>query len=148
MNHRTKTFWLPALISLVAAMALLMISTQIALQPRVLAEPVVTLRTSTTSYSFAAYLPWLILLPFCGAAGAYLSRRAGGQPALRLVAGLFPVVVLFGLVTVLALWPDCAISASMVGFRDSAAISNGATEYRAFFGSNAVLERTQAASSC
>jgi len=103
MNHRTKTFWLPALISLVAAMVLLMISTQIALQPRVLAEPVVTLRTSTTSYSFAAYLPWLILLPFCGAAGAYLSRRAGGQPALRLVAGLFPVVVLFGLVTVLAL---------------------------------------------
>jgi hypothetical protein len=83
--------------SLVAAMVLLMISTQIALQPRVLAEPVVTLRTSTTStsYSFAAYLPWLILLPFCGAAGAYLSRRAGGQPALRLVAGLFPVVVLF-----------------------------------------------------
>jgi hypothetical protein len=105
MNHRTKTLWLPALINLVAAMVLLMISTQIALQPRVLAEPVVTLRTSTTStsYSFAAYLPWLILLPFCGAAGAYLSRRAGGQPAVRLIAGLFPIVVLFGLVTVLTL---------------------------------------------
>ena len=105
MNHRTKTLWLPALISLATAMVFLMISTQIALEPRVIAERFVTLRTSTTStsYSFAVYLPWLILLPFCGAAGAYLSRRAGGQWAVRLIAGLFPGIALFGLVTFLTL---------------------------------------------
>jgi hypothetical protein len=105
MNHRTKTLWLPALISLAAAMVFLMISTQIALEPGVIAERFVTLHTSTTStsYSFAAYLPWLILLPFCGAAGAYLSRRAGGQRPVRLVAGLFPGIALFGLVSFLTL---------------------------------------------
>jgi hypothetical protein len=42
-------------------------------------------------------LPWLILLPFCGAAGAYLSRRAGGNVRARLVAGLFPTIALFTL---------------------------------------------------
>jgi hypothetical protein len=105
MNPRTKTFWLPALISLAAAMVFLMISTQIALEPRVIAQQFVTLHTSTTStsYSFAAYLPWLILLPFCGAAGAYLSRRAGGRRPVRLVAGLFPGIALFGLVGFLTL---------------------------------------------
>ena len=105
MNRRTKTLWLPALISLAAAMVFLMVSTQIALEPRVIGERSVTLHTSTTStsYSFAVYLPWLILLPFCGAAGAYLSRRAGGQRRVRLVAGLFPWMALFGLVTFLTL---------------------------------------------
>jgi hypothetical protein len=105
INRRTKTLWLPALISLAAAMVFLMISTQIALEPRVMAERFVTLHTSTTStsYSLAAYLPWLILLPFCGAAGAYLSRRAGGQRPVRLGAGLFPGIALFGLVSFLTL---------------------------------------------
>ena len=105
MNHRTRTLWLPALISLAAAMFFLMISTQIALEPRVIAERFIILHTSTTStsYSFAAYLPWLILLPFCGAAGAYLSRRAGGQRPVRLLAGLFPGIALFGLVSFLTL---------------------------------------------
>ena len=92
MNHRTRTLWLPALISLATAMVFLMTSTQLALEPRVIAGQFITLHTSTTStnYPFAVYLPWLILLPFCGAAGAYLSRRAGGQPLARLLAGLFP----------------------------------------------------------
>jgi len=105
MNHRTRTLWLPALISLAAAMFFLMISTQIALEPPVIAERFIIFHTSTTStsYSFAAYLPWLILLPFCGAAGAYLSRRAGGQRPVRLVAGLFPGIALFGLVSFLTL---------------------------------------------
>src|SRR4029077_19311483 len=105
MNHRTRTLWLPALISLAAAMFFLMISTQIALEPRVIAERFIIFHTSTTStsYSFAAYLPWLILLPFCGAAGAYLSRRAGGQRPVRLLAGLFPGIALFGLVSFLTL---------------------------------------------
>ena len=105
MNHRTRILWLPALISLAAAMVFLMISTQIALQPRIVAGRFVTLRTSTgsTDYRFAEYLPWLILLPFCGAAGAYLSRRAGGQPLVRLVAGLSPWIALFGLVSFLTL---------------------------------------------
>jgi hypothetical protein len=105
MNYRTKTFWLPALISLASAMFALMISTQVSLQPRFLARGFVTVHTSTasTSIPLVAYLPWLALLPFCDAAGAYFSRRAGGQCLARLVVGLFPWIALFSLVSFLTL---------------------------------------------
>ncbi|MGA7381566.1 MAG: hypothetical protein WBX03_12005 [Terriglobales bacterium] len=103
MNYRTRTFWLPALISLASAMVSLMISTQVSLQPRFVARGFVTVHTSTasTSIPLVAYLPWLTLLPFCGAAGAYLSRRGGGQCLARLVVGLFPWIALFSLVSLL-----------------------------------------------
>ena len=39
-------------------------------------------------------LPWLFTLPFCGAAGAYLSRRAGGSRMARLACSLFPAGVM------------------------------------------------------
>ena len=104
MNHRTRTLWLPALINLAAAMVVLMISTQIASLPRVIAgRSVIDTSTTGTDYSFAAYLPWLVFLPFCGAAGAYLSRRAGGQRIARLAAGLSPWIALLGLVSFLTL---------------------------------------------
>lgn len=105
MNHRTKTLWLPALISLTAAMIFMMVSTLIALQPQFLAGLFVNVHTTTpsTNYPVAAYIPWLLLLPFCGAAGAYLSRRAGGQCSARLSAGLFPWLALFGLIGFLTL---------------------------------------------
>jgi|SRR5580704_487887 hypothetical protein len=100
MNHRTKTLWLPALISLTAAMVFLMASTIVARQPWVLAGRFINVPTSTTNtnYQMAAYLPWLISLPLCGAVGAYFSCRAGGGRAARLVAGLFPWIALFGLI--------------------------------------------------
>jgi len=94
MNTRTATFWLPALISLTAAMACLTISTLIGRQPRFLARNLSTL---------VVYLPWLLMLPFCGAAGAYLSRRSGGERLTCLAAGLFPVIALTALVVFLTL---------------------------------------------
>jgi hypothetical protein len=106
MNTRTKTLWLPALVSLTTAMVFLMISTNLALQPGFLTGHFLNLHTSTTStdYPLVAYLPWVIALPFCGAAGAYLSRRGGGQRRARLVAGLFPAIALFSLVGFLTLF--------------------------------------------
>ena len=89
MNTRTRTFWLPGLVSLTAAMACLTISTLGGFEPRFVA------RGWATS---VVYIPWLLTLPLCGAAGAYLSRRAGGERQACLAAGLFPVIAMTGLV--------------------------------------------------
>ena len=89
MNRRTRTFWLPALVSLTAAMASLTISTLGGLEPRFVSRGWAT---------YVAYVPWLLMLPLCGAAGAYLSRRAGGERRACLAAGLFPVIAMTSLV--------------------------------------------------
>jgi len=91
MNDRTKHLWLPGLVSFSAAMILLAILIQISLQPRYLGR----------SPLYMVFLPWLALLPLCGAAGAYLSRRGGGYLAARLASGLFPTIVLLILGTIL-----------------------------------------------
>lgn len=106
MNHRTTTLWLPGLISLTAAMVFLMLFELISLQPRFLVPgsfAVVHTGSTRANVLLVAYLPWLALLPFCGAAGAFLSRRAGGQRPARLAAGMFPWTTLFFLVTFLTL---------------------------------------------
>jgi hypothetical protein len=92
MNNRTRTFWLPALVSLTAAMACLTISTLVGLEPRFVARGWAT---------YVVYVPWLLMLPLCGAAGAYLSSRAGGERRACLAAGLFPVVAMTSLVSLL-----------------------------------------------
>jgi hypothetical protein len=89
MNTRTRTFWVPALVSLTAAMACLTISTLVGLEPRFVAWGWAT---------YVVYIPWLLMLPLCGAAGAYLSRRAGGERRVPLAAGLFPVIAITSLV--------------------------------------------------
>ena len=89
MNTRTRTFWLPALVSLTAAMACLTISTLCGLEPRFVARGWAT---------YVVYIPWLLSLPLCGAAGAYLSRRAGGERRAPLAAALFPVIAMTSLV--------------------------------------------------
>ena len=38
------------------------------------------------------YIPWLLLLPFVGAMGAYLSHRGGGSRRLMLSSAVFPVL--------------------------------------------------------
>ena len=89
MNYRTRSLWLPGLATLTAAMGTLMIMTRFNIEPKMIwhgSMAVVTL-----------YLPWLALLPFIGALGAYLSRQAQGQMRARLVAALFPALVPFAI---------------------------------------------------
>jgi hypothetical protein len=93
MNARTKHLWLPGLVSLSASMGLLMILIEISLQPRLLGHSPLQI----------VILPWLVLLPLCGGAGAYLSWRGGADCWARLIAGLFPTIVLFVLGTILVL---------------------------------------------
>jgi hypothetical protein len=82
MNARTKQFWLPGLVNLTAAMILLAPLITLSMQPRFLGRSPVQM----------VLIPWLVLLPLCGAAGAWLSRRAGGDLRARLIAGLFPIL--------------------------------------------------------
>jgi hypothetical protein len=91
MNARTKQLWLPGLVSLTSAMILLAPLITISMQPRFLGRSPLVM----------VLLPWLALLPLCGAAGAYLSRRGGGDQRARLVAGLFPTIALLTLGSIL-----------------------------------------------
>ena len=85
MNARTKQLWLPSLVSLTTAMLSLMAFTLFGVQPHLYYAH----RAVTT-----LYFPWLAVLPLCGAAGAYLSRRAGGERITCLASSLFPAAAL------------------------------------------------------
>ncbi len=88
MNDRTRSLWIPGLASLTAAMGTLMIMNRFGVEPRIF--------WYGSKVGLELYLPWLMVLPVFGALGAYLSRRAKGQLKARLVAALFPAIVLFG----------------------------------------------------
>lgn len=88
MNNRIKNLWLPSCVSLAAAMGLLMLLQWTGFQPRLV---------WLGSMPLMLYVPWLLALPLFGAAGAYLSRRAGGPCLARVIAGLFPAIVILGL---------------------------------------------------
>jgi hypothetical protein len=94
LNHRTRTVWLPGLASLGASMAVLMVSTRAGLHPFFLARGLA---------NQVVYLPWLLGLPACGAAGAYCSSRAGGERPAQVAAGLFPAIILLALGSFLTL---------------------------------------------
>ena len=89
MNYRTKTLWLPGLITLTVSSVFLMIS-QMVSQSTALVEA----KLGSIENALAFYIPWLITLPFCGAAGAYFSRRGGGKRLNTLVAAVFPALAM------------------------------------------------------
>lgn len=90
MNHRAKSLWLPALASFSAASLFLLVLTRISLEPRFLVR-----LNSGLGWSF--YLGWLVAQSLCGALGAFLARRGGGTRSTRVIAGIFPAIVMFGL---------------------------------------------------
>jgi|SRR5579862_67075 len=90
MNSRTRKLWLPALASFAAASLFLLVLTRISLQPHFLVR-------LNSGLGPVFYLSWLFAQILFGALGAYLSRRAGGTRSARVVAGIFPAIVMFGL---------------------------------------------------
>jgi len=88
MNNRIMNFWLPSCISLAPSMGFLMLLQRTGPQPRLV---------WLGSMPLMLYVPWLVALPLFGAAAAYLSRRSGGPRLARLVAGLFPAIVMLAL---------------------------------------------------
>ena len=83
MNHRTKSLWMPALASILAASLAMMLLQFSGVRPHLVL-------TGPAAMSF--YWPWLAILPLCGALGAWLSRRDQGTVRSRLIAGLAPVL--------------------------------------------------------
>lgn len=88
MNYRTKSLWMPAL-ACISSSSLAMMLLQFAdVRPQLV---------WTKPVAFFLYWPWLGLLPFCGALGGWLSRRAGGSIFSRLAAVLAPVLWMLAL---------------------------------------------------
>jgi hypothetical protein len=85
MNHRTKSLWLPALVTFLGASLSLLACQFLRVQPRML-------WMDKTVMWF--YLPWLATLPIFGGAGAWLSQRAQGATGARLAAGLSPAWIM------------------------------------------------------
>lgn len=81
LNSRSRTFWLPVLITLTAAeffWAILMRRAFFGF-PRIVHQPVLFLAT----------------LSLIGALGAYTSKRGGGGRVARMAAGVFPMMTMF-----------------------------------------------------
>ena len=95
MTNRVRQFWFPSLLTLLLSMGLLMLIQSFGPNPWIAAR--------RSGWSLIApvpvvYLPWLFLLPFIGAMGAYLSNRAGGsQRAMfsSIVSPVLPYLVFF-----------------------------------------------------
>jgi hypothetical protein len=91
MSNRVKQFWLPSLLTFVLSMGFLALI-QI-FGPKLW----VIVWFGRSRWSFVApservYIPWLLSLPLIGAAGAYLSNRAGGSKRALLYSIVFPVL--------------------------------------------------------
>lgn len=110
MNHRTRTLWLPALITLLGASLSLALTQMLKLHPRVL---------WIGGWGLTIYWQWLATLPLFGAAGTYISRRAQGSVGSRFAAGLSPALAMLGAMSVIlpfALAIDGFYAWRLVGF--------------------------------
>ena len=93
MTNRVKQFWLPGILTFVLTEGLLGFFQKFGPRPLIFAwsgHPPIAL----------FYIPWLVALPFIGAVGAYLSRRAGGSLRAVVSSTLFPVLAMLGLFVV------------------------------------------------
>ena len=95
MNHRTKSLWLPALITLFGASVSLAVIQFLRLQPRLV---------WVGGWGMTFYWQWLATLPLLGAVGAYLSQRAEGRVRARLAAGLSPALIMLIVISLILPW--------------------------------------------
>jgi len=116
LNQRTRSFWLPGLVSLTAA-TLFLFAADIVSDPflffsQITLHPQDLLANSGLRWF---YFVWLLAQVLFGAVGARFSRRAGGTRTSRIVAGGLPAIIFVG--TYVALIPFTSM------FSGNAAIS-------------------------
>jgi hypothetical protein len=95
MNDRVRQLWLPGMLTFTLSMALLELVQKFGPRPIVL-----DLDKGTPVLMF--YTSWLLTLPFAGAMGALLSKRAGGSPKILAISSVFPVLP-YGVVFLIAI---------------------------------------------
>jgi hypothetical protein len=92
MNTRTKSLWLPAMLTLLGASTSLMVVQFAGFQPRLV---------WVAHTGVLLYWHWLGVLPLFGALGAYLSQRGHGSTRARIAAGLSPALVMLAVMFVI-----------------------------------------------
>jgi hypothetical protein len=100
MNARTSRLWLPSFVTLAASIITLVAFGFLGLQPGPLGSRPHHEEWSSHliggitsgSHILNEYTVWLMVLPFLGALGARLSRRAGGTLRDIIISGVFPAL--------------------------------------------------------
>jgi hypothetical protein len=89
MPKRVAQFWFPAFLTLLLSMALLALIEKFGPNPWASPMPGGRLRMTPV---VVVYVSWLLFLPFIGAMGAFLSRRAGAPVRVTMASIVFPVL--------------------------------------------------------
>lgn len=89
MTKRVSQFWFPAFLTLLLAMVLLMLFQSIGPKPWVFPAWGGPPRMAPVA---VVYFGWLLTLPFIGALGAYLSKRAGARRWVVFSCVTFPIL--------------------------------------------------------
>jgi hypothetical protein len=99
LNLRTRSLWLPGFATLTAASLFLFGEEILLMHDSSFYFTSISLRPSqlVSGLPLWFYLAWLLAQVFCGALGAFLSRRSGGTRVARTISGAFPALVMFGL---------------------------------------------------
>ncbi len=85
MNHRTRTLWVPGMITLLAASLSLMALQLLGYRPNLIWKGPIAVMF---------YWPWLATLPVFGATGAFLAQRAHARQMTRLAVAASPALLL------------------------------------------------------
>jgi hypothetical protein len=97
MSRRVRALWLPGVTVTLAAEASLCLVTMAGVRPWTI---FLEWHVFHSHHPLQFYVPWLLLLPLLGAAGACWSRSEGGTPREAALAAIFPAIVALGLIVV------------------------------------------------
>lgn len=95
MNYRTKSLWLPSLITLLGASISLALFQLTGVRPSL---------TWIGGLALTFYWGWLGTLPIIGAVGAYVSRRSNSSVLKRLAAATAPALVMLIVMCLVLPW--------------------------------------------